>query len=86
MIKNNFRWMTAIFLAASLVVSVPASLFAGDGQGGNDPADKYKTTTPIKHIVIIFQTNRSITTLEPIRMPPILRAKRSSTRAPALPQ
>ena len=59
MIKNNLRWLTAIFLAANLVVALPASLFADQGQGGNDPADKYKTTTPIKHIVIIFQENES---------------------------
>ena len=51
--------MLAIILAANLVVALPASLFAGDGQGGNDPASKYKTTTPIKHMVIIFQENES---------------------------
>ena len=59
MIKCNLRWLTAIILAANLVVALPASLFADQGQGGNDPADKYKTTTPIKHIVIIFQENES---------------------------
>ena len=59
MIKCNLRWLTAIILAANLVVALPASLFADQGQGGNDPADKYKTTTPIKHVVIIFQENES---------------------------
>src|SRR5271156_7043516 len=59
MVNENFRWMTSLILAANLVVALPASSLAGQGQGGNDPADKYKTTTPIKHIVIIFQENES---------------------------
>ncbi|MGA7188936.1 MAG: alkaline phosphatase family protein, partial [Candidatus Acidiferrales bacterium] len=59
MLKRNVRWLTAIILAANLVVALPASLFADQGQGGKNPAGKYRTTTPIKHIVIIFQENES---------------------------
>ena len=59
MLRGKCQWMLAMILAANMVVALPTSLLAGDGQGGNDPASKYKTTTPIKHVVIIFQENES---------------------------
>jgi phospholipase C len=58
MIRKNLRWMAAIVLATNLVITMPASLFAG---AGNDKAaaNVAPTTTPLKHVVVIFQENVS---------------------------
>jgi phospholipase C len=62
MIFKNLRWMAALTMAASLAISPSALLAAPSGNGENDAAAKaatVKTTTPIKHVVVIFQENVS---------------------------
>jgi phospholipase C len=66
MIRKNLRWMAAVLLATNLAVTAPSGLMAGTGGPGgknggrnNGDADNYQTTTPIKHLVIIFQENVS---------------------------
>ncbi|MGH9745163.1 MAG: phospholipase C [Candidatus Acidiferrales bacterium] len=63
MIRENLRWMAALTLAANLAFA-PTALMAAPGNGdknagkntsGGGPA----TTTPIKHLVVIFQENVS---------------------------
>lgn len=56
MIWKNLRWMASVALAANLAIAMPSSLLAapqGNTKGG------VKTTTPIKHLVVIFQENVS---------------------------
>ncbi|MGC2331236.1 MAG: alkaline phosphatase family protein [Candidatus Acidiferrales bacterium] len=48
--------MAAVALASSLVWVVPSGLLAGQTRGG---AGRIETTTPIKHVIVIFQENVS---------------------------
>ena len=60
MIRNNLRWMAAIVLCANLsLATAPLPLMAGQGGRGQDQAASFPTTTPIKHLVVIFQENVS---------------------------
>ncbi len=54
MVQKNLRWMASLLLAANLVAVTPGTTFAapGNSNGGT-------TTTPIKHVVVIFQENIS---------------------------
>ena len=59
MIGKNLRWMAAILVASNLVLASPSVTF-GDGRHGFvDPAANFQTTTPIKHVIVIFQENIS---------------------------
>jgi phospholipase C len=51
MIRKNLRWVAATLLAANLATLTPGPVFANSTGGG--------TTTPIKHVVVIFQENVS---------------------------
>jgi phospholipase C len=53
MMHKQLRRAAAIALASSLALFVPGSLFAGN-DGGSAP-----TTTPIKHVIVIFDENIS---------------------------
>src|SRR5271154_2086181 len=53
MMHKHLRRMAATALASSLALFVPGSLFAGN-DGGSAP-----TTTPIKHVIVIFNENIS---------------------------
>jgi len=62
MIRQNLRWMAAMLVASNLALVTPISLSANPGNGGvpqGDPAEAYQTTTPIKHVVVIFDENIS---------------------------
>jgi phospholipase C len=63
MIRNNMRWVTAMLLAANLATVVPGPAYAGgNGSNGNKGGNNkggVATTTPIKHVVVIFQENVS---------------------------
>jgi phospholipase C len=54
MVQKNLRWMASLLLAANLAAVTPGTTFAapGNNSGGT-------TTTPIKHVVVIFQENVS---------------------------
>ncbi len=56
MISTYLRRMAAIALAANLVLVMPSGLWAGDTK---DAAEAVETTTPIKHVIVIFQENIS---------------------------
>jgi phospholipase C len=56
MIHERLRRLASLFTAAALVVTAPAGLYAGHG---NNPADDAQTTTPIKHVIVIFNENIS---------------------------
>src|SRR5271163_1868318 len=56
MIRKNLRWMAAVLLATNLATVTPGPVFAGGNGKGNGGAG---TTTPIKHVVVIFQENVS---------------------------
>jgi phospholipase C len=63
MIRENLRWMAALTLAANLAFA-PATLMAAPGNGDKDASKNTTgggpaTTTPIKHLVVIFQENVS---------------------------
>jgi phospholipase C len=67
MIGKNLRWMASILVASNLVLASPSVMF-GDGRNGNgngngrgfvDPAAQYQTTTPIKHVIVIYGENIS---------------------------
>ena len=60
MIGKNLRCMAAMLLATNLALVSPSGLLA-DNKGQDKGNDKggYKTTTPIKHLVVIFQENVS---------------------------
>ncbi len=60
MIWKNLRCMAAVLLAANLALVTPTGVMANDGklQNGNDHGG-FTTTTPIKHLVVIFQENVS---------------------------
>jgi phospholipase C len=57
MIRQNLRWIAAITLAVNLVLAGPGSVLGG--QEHYAQANDYRTTTPIKHLVVIFQENVS---------------------------
>ena len=61
MICKNLRWMAALTMAASLAITPSVTLAApgaNDGAKGNAAAAAAApTTTPIKHVVVIFQEN-----------------------------
>jgi phospholipase C len=56
MISKHLRRMAAIALASNLVLAMPSGLFAAPG---NDAAESAPTTTPIKHVIVIFGENIS---------------------------
>ena len=56
MIRKNLRWMAAVLLATNLAAVTPGPVFAGGNGKGNGGGT---TTTPIKHVVVIFQENIS---------------------------
>ena len=63
MIRENLRWMAALTLAANLAFA-PAALMAAPRNGDknastNATSSGPATTTPIKHVVVIFQENIS---------------------------
>src|SRR3984957_10544022 len=60
MIGKNLRCMAAMLLATNLALVTPSGLFADNGklQNGNDKGG-FRTTTPIKHLFVIFQENVS---------------------------
>ena len=58
MISKNLRRMAAIALASNLVLAAPSGLFAAPTPG-NDAAQSAPTTTPIKHVIVIFGENIS---------------------------
>src|SRR5208282_1909036 len=57
MISKNFRWGLATLLATNMAFITPGSLQAG-GNNSTPSADS-QTTTPVKHVVVIFQENVS---------------------------
>ena len=60
MIRKNLRWMAAAVLATNLAIATPSPLLAA---GKDKPPKNNKggisTSTPIKHVVVIFQENVS---------------------------
>jgi phospholipase C len=59
MIRENLRWAAALLLTANLAMVAPSlALAGGNNDGGNDKAG-VATSTPIKHVVVIFQENVS---------------------------
>jgi phospholipase C len=59
MIWKNIRWMLALALASNLAVLAPGTLLAGQPGNGSQSSMNSHTTTPIKHVVVIFQENVS---------------------------
>jgi phospholipase C len=60
MIRKNLRWMAALVIATNLAFAMPGSTMADQGKKRNlNAADNTATTTPIKHLVVIFQENVS---------------------------
>lgn len=59
MIRKNLRWLAASVMALNMGFAVPGSAWAGNSGGGRDDAEDFKTETPIKHMVVIFQENVS---------------------------
>ncbi len=65
MIGKNLRWMASILVASNLVLASPTIMFgggrSGNGNGGGfaDLAAQFQTTTPIKHVIVIFDENIS---------------------------
>jgi phospholipase C len=57
MISKHLRRMAAIALASNLVLAMPGGLFAAPAN--NDAAESAHTTTPIKHVIVIFGENES---------------------------
>jgi len=55
MIRTYLRRVAAIALASNLVLVMPGSLLAGQ----KDAAEEIETTTPIKHVIVIFGENIS---------------------------
>src|SRR6204780_909625 len=58
MISKHLRRMAAIALASNLVLAMPTGLFAAPG-AGNAASESAQTTTPIKHVIVIFGENES---------------------------
>lgn len=61
MIRENLRWMAAILVASNLALASPSVLLANNAKNGStkNAAESFPTTTPIKHVVVIFQENVS---------------------------
>jgi len=60
MIRKNLHWIAAMVLATNLAFLMPAGVMADEGKKKNsNAADNTATTTPIKHLVVIFQENVS---------------------------
>jgi phospholipase C len=59
MIRRHLRCLAAMLLATNLAVALPGSLFANGGGASWVGEDNFTTTTPIKHLVVIFQENVS---------------------------
>ena len=62
MIRKNLRWLTAAVIACNLALFNPGITLANHDHGsgdGRDDAARFQTTTPIKHVVVIFQENVS---------------------------
>jgi phospholipase C len=67
MISKYIHRVAAIALAANLTLVMPGNLLAGDGKNGGgkigggsaDAAEAMTTTTPIKHVIVIFDENIS---------------------------
>jgi phospholipase C len=60
MIRQCLLGLVAILLAANLALVVPGPLLANNRQQSTvNDANTFRTTTPIKHLVIIFQENES---------------------------
>jgi len=60
MFRKNFRCMAALLLAANMALVTPSGLWADkDKQTNGNDNGGFTTTTPIKHVVVIFQENRS---------------------------
>jgi len=57
MIRKHLRCMAALLLASQLGVAAPTALVAGEPATAIPPGSS--TTTPIKHVVVIFQENVS---------------------------
>ncbi len=58
MISKHLRRMAAIALASNLVLALPGGLFAAPAPA-NDASESAPTTTPIKHVIVIFNENIS---------------------------
>jgi phospholipase C len=60
MIGKNLRWMASILVASNLILASPG-ISLGDGRRGGfqDTAANFQTTTPVKHVIVIFQENIS---------------------------
>jgi phospholipase C len=56
MIHKHVRSLTTTLTTACLIVSSLGDAWAAKGP---NPAESYSTTTPIKHVVVIFQENVS---------------------------
>jgi phospholipase C len=61
MIGKNLRWMASALVTSTLVLAGPGAAFGDPQRGGFffDPATAFQTTTPIKHVIVIFQENIS---------------------------
>ena len=60
MIRKHIRWMAAVILATNLAVAPTGVMAApGDQSAAKSNAASATATTPIKHLVIIFQENIS---------------------------
>lgn len=82
MICKHLRWIAAVLLAANLAVAAPGTLLAGQPGDGLHGSSGFSTTTPIKHVVVIFQENVSFDhyfATYPVAAIPM--ANRGSTRA-----
>ncbi|HXQ26543.1 MAG TPA: alkaline phosphatase family protein [Candidatus Acidoferrales bacterium] len=54
MIRKHLGWLGTAALACGLAVMAPSRALAGDHDG-----DHFQTSTPVKHVVVIFQENVS---------------------------
>ena len=59
MICKNLRWVLALVLASNLAVIAPGTLLAGQPGNASQHSWNSPTTTPIKHVIVIFQENVS---------------------------
>ena len=60
MIRKNLRWMAAVILATNLATISPNPVFADRGnKAAQNSVGGMTTSTPIKHLVVIFQENVS---------------------------
>ena len=59
MIGKHLRFITALLLASNLALVAPGPLLAGQPGNNSQNSGNGNTTTPIKHLVVIFQENVS---------------------------